>query len=101
MSDAVEALLKELYEKPKNITTSTLRTVAAGIDFLGFLFDRATDPERQEIPSANILVVDDEPISRRAVVFAFGKKAHLQAIDADDAHKRAPAATGQTVRSGF
>ena len=33
MSDAVEALLKELYEKPKGINSSTLRTVAAGVDF--------------------------------------------------------------------
>ena len=40
MSAAVEALLKELYEKPKSINTSTLRTVAAAVDFLGFLFER-------------------------------------------------------------
>ncbi len=40
MSAALEALLKELYEKPKNINSSTLRTVAAGVDFLGFLFER-------------------------------------------------------------
>ena len=40
MSAALEALLKEIYEKPKNINTSTLRTVAAGVDFLGFLFER-------------------------------------------------------------
>ena len=32
MSAALEALLKEIYEKPKNINTSTLRTVAAGVD---------------------------------------------------------------------
>ena len=35
MSAAVEALLKELHEKPKSINTSTLRTVAAAVDFLG------------------------------------------------------------------
>ena len=29
MSAALEALLKEIYEKPKNINPSTLRTVAA------------------------------------------------------------------------
>ncbi|MGO8764184.1 MAG: response regulator [Limisphaerales bacterium] len=85
MSDAIEALLKELYEKPKNINTSTLRTVAAGIDFLGFLFERGIVPEKQEIPTANILVVDDEPISRRAVVYAL-EKAHLPATNAEDAN---------------
>src|SRR5882672_4944521 len=55
MADALEALLKELYEKPKNITASTLRTVASAIDFLGILFDRGTRPEMQEIAPANIL----------------------------------------------
>ena len=52
MSDAVEALLKELYEKPKSINSSTLRTVAAGVDFLGFLFGCATAPDKQEMPAA-------------------------------------------------
>ena len=42
MADALEALLKEIYEKPKNINASTLRTVAAAIDFLGLLFERTT-----------------------------------------------------------
>ena len=56
MSDAVEALLKELYEKPKGINSSTLRTVAAGVDFLGFLFGSATAPEKQEMAAAEILV---------------------------------------------
>jgi DNA-binding response OmpR family regulator len=85
MSDAVEALLKELYEKPNNINNSTLRTVAAGVDFLGFLFERGTAPDKQDIPIANILVVDDEPISRRAVVYAL-EKAHLQATNAEEAN---------------
>jgi DNA-binding response OmpR family regulator len=83
MSDAVEALLKELYENPKNINSSTLRSVAAGVDFLGYLFERGTAPEKQEMPSANILVVDDEPISRRAVVYAL-EKAHLQSVSAEE-----------------
>jgi DNA-binding response OmpR family regulator len=82
MAAAIEALLKELYEKPKNINTSTLRTVAAGVDFLGFLFERGTLPERQEIPAANILVVDDEAISRRAIIYAL-EKAQLQSINVE------------------
>ena len=83
MSAAVEALLKELYEKPKNINTSTLRTIAASVDFLGFLFERCTLPEKQEVPNANILVVDDEAISRRAVIYAL-EKAHLQSVSTED-----------------
>jgi DNA-binding response OmpR family regulator len=82
MAAALEALLKELYEKPKNISTSTLRTVAAGVDFLGFLFERGTLPERQEAPAANILVVDDEAISRRAIIYAL-EKAQLQSVNVE------------------
>ena len=83
MSAALEALLKELYEKPKNVSPSTLRTVAAAVDFLGFLFERGTQPEKQEMPPANILVVDDEAISRRAVVYAL-EKAQLQSVNVED-----------------
>jgi DNA-binding response OmpR family regulator len=76
MADAVEALLKELYEKPKNINASTIRTVALSIDFLSVLFDKAKLPEARNAPAqirANILVVDDEAISRRAVTHALEK----------------------------
>jgi DNA-binding response OmpR family regulator len=82
LSAALEALLKEIYEKPKNINSSTLRTVAAGVDFLGFLFERGTLPETQEAPAANILVVDDEAISRRAIIYAL-EKAQLQSINVE------------------
>ncbi len=83
MSDATEALLKELYEKPKNINPSTLRTVASAVDFLGVLFERGTLPDRQEVPPANILVVDDEAISRRAVTYAL-EKAKLKSVSVED-----------------
>ena len=83
MAAALEALLKELYEKPKNINPSTLRTVAAGVDFLGFLFEHGIQPEKQEMPPANILVVDDEAISRRAIVYAL-EKAQLQSVNLED-----------------
>jgi DNA-binding response OmpR family regulator/HPt (histidine-containing phosphotransfer) domain-containing protein len=83
MSDATEALLKELYEKPKNINPSTLRTVASAVDFLGLLFERGTLPDRQEIPPTNILVVDDEAISRRAVTYAL-EKAKLKSVSVED-----------------
>ncbi len=84
MASALEALLKELYEKPKSINASTMRTVAAGVDFLGFLFQRGIDPGKQEISHANILVVDDEPISRRAIVYAL-EKAQLTSTGVDNA----------------
>jgi DNA-binding response OmpR family regulator len=83
LADALEALLKELYEKPKNITASTLRTVASAIDFLGILFERSTLPDKQEFPAVNILVVDDEAISRRAVTYAL-EKAKLKSVNVED-----------------
>jgi CheY-like chemotaxis protein len=83
MSAAVEALLKELYEKPKSINTSTLRTVASAVDFLGFLFERGQRPDNPDSPSVNILVVDDEPISQRAVVYAL-EKAQLPSTSTAD-----------------
>jgi CheY-like chemotaxis protein len=82
MSAALEALLKEIYEKPKNINASTLRTVAAAVDFLGFLFERGTLPDTQEPPAANILVVDDEAISRRAIIYAL-EKAQLHSVNVE------------------
>jgi len=83
MTAAFEALLKEVYEKPKNITTSSVRTIAATIDFLGLLFEKTTLPEKQELPPSKILVVDDEAISRRAIVYAL-EKARLKSINVDD-----------------
>ncbi len=83
MADALEALLKELYEKPKNLNPSTLRTVATAVDFLGFLFEHGVTPEKQEVPPPNILVVDDEAISRRAVTYAL-EKAKLKSTNVED-----------------
>lgn len=82
MSDALEALLKELHEKPKNLNASTMRTVATAVDFLGVLFDQSSRPQR-EIPPARILVVDDEAISRRAITHAL-EKAKLGSVNVED-----------------
>ena len=73
MGAALEAFLKELNDKPKNITPSASRTLAHGTDFLGVLFEKGRGPSLIECPPINILVVDDEIISRRAVVYALDK----------------------------
>jgi DNA-binding response OmpR family regulator len=85
MADALEALLKELYEKPKNINASTLRTVAFAVDFLGVLFEKRGRFEKQDHAGANVLVVDDEAISRRAVTYAL-EKAKLKSVAVEDPH---------------
>jgi CheY-like chemotaxis protein len=83
MGDAIEALLKELHDKPNNINASTLRTAASAIDFLGVLVDRDGIGEQPDPLMANILVVDDEPISRRAVTHAL-ERAKLKAVSVDN-----------------
>jgi CheY-like chemotaxis protein len=83
MGDALEFLLKELIEKPKNLNVSTLRTVANAVDFLGFLFEHGTRPEKQDLSPPKILVVDDEAISRRALTYAL-EKAKLKSESCDN-----------------
>ena len=83
MAAALEILLKELYEKPKNINASTLRTVASSIDFIGELFARGERAEVLDVPPVNILVVDDEILSRRAITYAL-EKAGLKSVSVEE-----------------
>jgi DNA-binding response OmpR family regulator len=82
MTAAVEVLLKDLHEKPKNINASTLRTVAHAIDFIGELFN-ASPATMLALPPATILVVDDEILSRRAITYALDK-ANLKSTSVED-----------------
>ena len=83
MAAALEVLLRELHEKPKNINASTMRTVAHAIDFTTELFTRGvTDNEILAAP-INILVVDDEILSRRAITYAL-EKAGLKSASIED-----------------
>ncbi len=84
LSDALEALLKELHDKPSNINASTLRTIASATDFLGLLVESGTIGQKPQELMANILVVDDEPISRRAIIHAL-EKTKLKAVSVDNA----------------
>lgn len=84
LSEALEALTLELHDKPASINASTLRTVAAAIDFLPVLVDAASAPKTPtNAANANILVVDDEAISRRAVTHAL-ERAKLKSVGVDD-----------------
>lgn len=83
MSAAVEALIKELHEKPKSINPSTLRTLAAAVDFLNLLVTQGEPVNGDMNVSANVLVVDDEPISRRAVTYAL-ERGNIKSVAVDD-----------------
>jgi DNA-binding response OmpR family regulator len=95
MAAALEVLLKELYEKPKNINASTLRTVAHSIDFIGELFNNGTEHDSLSKKEVHILVVDDEILSRRAITYAL-EKAGLRATSLEDPQSALTAATENT-----
>jgi CheY-like chemotaxis protein len=86
MSGALAALLKELHEKPQDLTISTLRTVTSAVDFLGVLFKDGIQSNRQKRPPAEVLMVDDEALSRRAMTSAL-EKAKLKPITTEDPQK--------------
>lgn len=83
MAAALEVLLKDLYDKPKNLNTSTLRTVANSIDFISELFKKGLDPSWDSAEPVNILVVDDELLSRRAITYAL-EKTGLKSVSVED-----------------
>ena len=83
VSSAMEGLLKELGGKIKNVTPSTLRTILGGLDLLGKLCvpEAATDLLTNR--PFKFLVVDDDLISRQALVLSL-KKAFSQPDQATD-----------------
>jgi PleD family two-component response regulator len=83
MTNALEALMIQLGDKPEKITPSVIRTVAQAIDTLASLFDKAKSPELEVLSPPKILVVDDEIISREMICSAL-QKANFVAVSLDD-----------------
>lgn len=73
MSGALEALLFELIEKPQFINPSTARTVSSAVEFLGMLVDNARNGRRMETLTAEVLVVDDDPLANRIALAALSR----------------------------
>jgi CheY-like chemotaxis protein len=74
LSSALEALLFELQETPKNLTPSVWQTIQGALEFLGVLFERARLPSAGGPLAGNqVLVVDDDAICARAVVHALDR----------------------------
>lgn len=69
----LEAYLRELHANAGAFQSSTLRTLALAIDLLGELFTLGPDFACALPPDPVALVVDDDPISRRAVEFGLNK----------------------------
>jgi CheY-like chemotaxis protein len=70
LSAALQGLLRKLLEEPKNATPSTLVTLAAGVDLLHEVCDARLRADLMTNPPIRMLVVDDDPIARRAVACA-------------------------------
>jgi CheY-like chemotaxis protein len=70
VASALEALLKQLMDKPANITPYTLRTIAGGVELLEQLGLTGVNPSVLTTQPVRVLVVDDNLISRNALVRA-------------------------------
>ena len=67
LSGALEAMLREFQAKPEGLNPSTKRTLTQAVDFLAMLFTNAGIHETGQPLQEQILVVDDEIISRRVI----------------------------------
>jgi CheY-like chemotaxis protein len=73
--NALDALLKQLVDKPDSITQSVRRTLAQSVDLLCTLFEG--DGREVDLTTARTLVVDDQQIALRSVMHAL-EKANLK-----------------------
>jgi CheY-like chemotaxis protein len=83
MSSALAALLRELLEKPNEVTPSSLRTVVDACDFLSVLSEHPTESAPEAREPAMVLVVDDDSLCRRAVSLALNRL-HAATLSVDD-----------------
>ncbi len=83
LTSALEALLKEMYERPQSNTVSTSRTVAQAIDRIAQVIQKHQTMPAQSEAEPKILVVDDDIISRKAVAHAL-KKVGLNSLSVED-----------------
>ena len=70
ISVALEALVKKLVEKPRNCSSSTLLTVATALELLHELCAMRIKADLTSNPPIRLLVVDDDPVARRAITGA-------------------------------
>jgi len=83
VASALEGLLKQLTRKMRNVTPSTLRTVAGGLDLLGDLCAPGLQADLLAERPLRFLVVDDDMISRQALSISL-KRAFSQPDLAED-----------------
>jgi CheY-like chemotaxis protein len=95
-ASALEGLLKQLVEKIRNATPSTLRTVAGGLDLLDDLCLPGLPPDLLTDRPLRFLVVDDDRISRQALSHSLEK-----AFSQPDLAVDGEAALAQATRQAY
>jgi DNA-binding response OmpR family regulator len=78
-----EAFLADLCDKSNSVNVSTNQTVAQTLDCLRELISQMAISAESRLSPFNILVVDDEAISRQAIAQAL-QKANLKSINVED-----------------
>jgi CheY-like chemotaxis protein len=73
---AIESLLKKMLERPKSWTPSNVQAVVTALDLLLDVCRTGANPDLAQ-PPVQLLVVDDDPVARRAISgtlqLAFGR----------------------------
>jgi len=73
LAAALEGLVRQLSDKDRNVTPSSLRTVASAVDLLEALSVEGVRSDLMSNPPIRLLAVDDDSLSRHAVSFALKK----------------------------
>jgi DNA-binding response OmpR family regulator len=83
LTTSLEALVYDLYAMPEQINPSVVRTLSQAIDFLSVLFEEETLHKLRDPASADVFVVDDEPVARQMISAAM-KLVQLKITCAED-----------------
>ena len=94
LSAALQALLKKLLEQPALSTVSAAETAAAALELLDDLCRNRLNPDLAN-PPLRVLVVDDDPVARRAISGAL--QLALEKPDSADSGEAAIALAGETA----
>jgi CheY-like chemotaxis protein len=85
LGSALENMLKKLLEQPKSLTPSTVQAAAAALELLLDLGRTGANPDLA-CPPIQLLVVDDDPVVRRAICgsvqLAFGRPDSVESGEA-------------------
>ena len=95
MSSSLELLFKRILDKPKDLTPSVVRTLAAAVDVLHEVCVPGVRPNLLNDPPLKILAVDDDPLCRRALQFAL-EKANFDTDVAENGEKAVELALAHT-----